>query len=108
MNRTTTFSMDVRVNGHRAVAAVRGEVDISNAAELALRLEGAARSAGDRGLTVDLSDLRYMDSSGLRSLLTVHNGHPDTRLVVRAGTLVERIIAVSGLRDVIDVQAEPQ
>lgn len=108
MSRTTTFSMDVQVNGHGAVAAVRGEVDISNAAELTLRLEGAARSAGDGGLTVDLSDLRYMDSSGLRSLVTVHNGHPETRLVVRTGTLVARIIAVSGLKEVIEVQAIQQ
>lgn len=105
MSRETTFSMDVQPTDDGAVAAVRGEVDISNAAELSLRLEGAARGAGEAGLTVDLSDLRYLDSSGLRSLVMVHNGHPKTRLVVRSGTLVARIIAVSGLREVIEVEA---
>jgi len=107
MSRTTTFSMNVQHDGERLVATIRGEVDISNATELALRLEGAARRAGGN-LTVDLSDLRYMDSSGLRSLKTVHNAHPDTRLVVRTGTMVARIIAISGLREVIDVQSVSQ
>lgn len=108
MSRTTTFSMNIQDDDNRTVAALRGEVDISNAAELALRLEGAARRAGQEGLTIDLSDLRYMDSSGLRSLKTVHNAHPDTRLVVRNGTLVARIIAVSGLKDIFEVQTIPQ
>lgn len=105
MQRFTTFNLNVLNDGERTVAAVKGEVDISNATELALRLEGAARQAGDAGLTVDLSDLRYMDSSGLRSLLAVHNAHPATRLVVRDGSLVARVISISGLSDVFEVRA---
>jgi anti-anti-sigma factor len=105
MQRLTTFNLNVLNDGERTVAAVKGEVDISNATELALRLEGAARQAGGFGLTVDLSDLRYMDSSGLRSLIAVHNAHPDTRLVVRDGTLVARVISISGLHDVFEVCA---
>lgn len=105
MQRLTTFNLNVQSEGGHTVAAVKGEVDISNATELALRLEGAARQAGEAGLTVDLSDVRYMDSSGLRSLLAVHNAHPDTRLVVRDGSLVARVINISGLSDVFEVRA---
>jgi anti-sigma B factor antagonist len=104
MQRLTAFSLSVQNDGKQTVAAVKGEVDISNATELALRLEGAARQA-DTGLTVDLSDLRYMDSSGLRSLIAVHNAHPDTRLVVRDGSLVARVIHVAGLTDIFEVMA---
>lgn len=103
MERSTSFSMDLQPVGGRLVASVRGEVDISNAAELTLRLEGAARRSEGR-LTVDLSGLRYMDSSGLRSLKTIHNAHPNTHLVVRSGTLVARIIAISGMGDVFEVE----
>ncbi|HEY3412235.1 MAG TPA: STAS domain-containing protein [Armatimonadota bacterium] len=102
MERLTTFSLNVQNDGHQTVAAVKGEVDISNATELALRLEGAARQT-DGGLTVDLSDVKYMDSSGLRSLMAIHNAHPDTRLVVRDGSLVARVIRVAGLSDVFEV-----
>jgi anti-anti-sigma factor len=105
MQRLTTFNLNVQSDGRHLVATVKGEVDMSNATELALRLEGAARQAGDAGLTVDLSDLRQMDSSGLRSLIAVHNAHPDTRLVVRIGSLVARVISVSGLGDVFHVYA---
>lgn len=108
MQRFTTFNLDVQNDGRQMVAAVKGEVDVSNATELALRLEGAARQAGDAGLTVDLSNLRYLDSSGLRSLVAVHNAHPDTRLVVRDGSFVARVIRVSGLGDVFEVCALAQ
>ena len=104
MQRLTAFSLNVQNDGHQTVAAVKGEVDISNATELALRLEGAARQA-DGGLTVDLSDLRYMDSSGLHSLMAVHNAHPDTRLVIRDGSLVARAIRVAGLTEIFEVLA---
>ncbi|HEY3269430.1 MAG TPA: STAS domain-containing protein [Armatimonadota bacterium] len=108
MQRNATFNVTVQPLDDQVVAAVKGEVDISNAAELALRLEGAARQALPRHLTVDLSDLRYMDSSGLRSLITVHNAHPQTRLVVRSGSLVARILSVSQLDGVFDIQRVPQ
>ena len=104
MQYSPTFTMDVRPEGPDVTAAVRGDVDISNSVELALRLEGAARQAGGGSLTVDLCDTRYLDSSGLRALVTVRNAHPTMRLVVRSGTLVARVIDVSGLKDIFDVR----
>jgi anti-anti-sigma factor len=51
------------------IVAVTGEVTFSNVAELNRRLD-AALSGESRDLVVDLSDVSFIDSSGLSALLT--------------------------------------
>ena len=46
---------------------VEGELDLSNADELADVVEGELK--GGRRVFLDLSELRFMDSSGLRALI---------------------------------------
>lgn len=103
MDNGPVFTMNLQPEGSDIIASVAGDVDISNSVELALRLEAAARNTGGGILTVDLSDLNYMDSSGLRALLRVRNAHPGMRLIVRSGTLVARLINVSGFSDLFEV-----
>jgi anti-sigma B factor antagonist len=62
---------------------------------------------GQRALALDLGGLRYLDSAGLALLsrLATRCGDDGTtlRLVVPAGAIVRRAIAVSGLDTVIPV-----
>ena len=51
------------------IVAVTGEVTFSNVAELTRRLETALRE-GARNLVVDLTDVTFIDSSGLSALLS--------------------------------------
>jgi anti-anti-sigma factor len=51
------------------IVAVTGEVTFSNVAELNRRLEAALRD-GEPSLVVDLTDVTFIDSSGLSALLT--------------------------------------
>ena len=66
--RPHPFSVvDVRVHGAAGIA-VRGEVDLAAATELELALDAAIReSRGD--FFLDLSELEFLDSTGLRQLL---------------------------------------
>ena len=48
------------------VVTVAGELDISNAAELEAEVHDLA---GDSRLVIDLSDLEFVDSTGLRTLV---------------------------------------
>jgi stage II sporulation protein AA (anti-sigma F factor antagonist) len=58
------------VSRERDTASVRtvGELDIATAPVLSAQI-ASLREAGCRHLTIDLSDLRFMDSTGLRFLL---------------------------------------
>ncbi len=59
--------VDVHVRGAAGIA-VRGEVDLAGATELELVLDGAIReSRGD--FVLDLSELEFLDSTGLRQIL---------------------------------------
>lgn len=104
MAENTPLSVSVEVRPDCVYVTVTGDVDISNSAELALRLEGAARKASGEGLTIDLSGVRYMDSSALRALLKVRSAHAGIHLIVQGGTLTARIIDISGLREIFEVE----
>ena len=66
--RTRTLRIETRVVGGQTVAAVRGTVDLSTSPQLRdALLDVAARTTGP--LYVDLSQVPYMDSSGVGTLV---------------------------------------
>ncbi len=52
------------------IASLSGEIDLSNAADIAERLYRAVPHSA-QGVVIDLSDLRYIDSRGIHVLLQV-------------------------------------
>jgi anti-anti-sigma factor len=52
------------------VGALSGEIDLSNAKELEREIEEAVPNTA-RGMVLDLSKLTYLDSSGIRLLLSL-------------------------------------
>ncbi len=57
-------------DGEVAVAALSGEVDLSNSRELGDRIAGAGLEAR-RGIVVDLSDVTFLDSAGVAALYAI-------------------------------------
>ena len=89
---------EIRV-GHRAVLAVSGELEIATADTLREAVEGAIAS-GAAELWVDLTHVRFMDSSGLRVLLsaqTLLRGRSKSLAVICPPGPVRRVFEVSGL-----------
>jgi anti-sigma B factor antagonist len=84
--------------GLRRVVSVTGAVDMGTAPDLRLALEEAL-SACERDIWLDLSALRFMDSSGLHELLAVRERlAADGRrlaLIAPAGP-VRRMLELSG------------
>ena len=102
------FSMDLTTPGcgGSAVVALRGELDVADAAAAAARLTEAA--ARDRVLIVDLAGLDYIDASGLAALACAraHARQAGGDLLLAAPQLqVQRILAITGLIDVFGVHA---
>jgi anti-sigma B factor antagonist len=88
------------------VAAVSGEIDISNASELSARISELAAEAGG-GLAVDLTAVDYLDSSGLRVLLNLASACADRgqelRVVVENGSFIASLMETTGVVGILSV-----
>lgn len=91
------------------VVALEGEIDLSTVPD-AERLITEAE-AGDPGrLIIDLREVTFMDSSGLRVLLTAHRRAEDADrgfALVRGGDTVNRLLDVTGLSERLELLDEP-
>ena len=102
----TGFSISISDRDGRAVVVIRGELDLATAPDL----EAAIKSRLDDGqdVVVDLRELDFMDSTGLRVLVAAHGrveGTEQRFLIVRPppGASIERILAVAGVERVLDL-----
>jgi anti-sigma B factor antagonist len=81
--------------------APSGDLDLTNARELAARLSELAGASGDAIL--DLSGVRFIDSTGLGVVLKgatrFHRQDKRLVLVVPEDSAVARVIELSGMRD---------
>jgi anti-anti-sigma factor len=87
--------------------AVSGEVDLSNTSQLADALTDAAREAPTGRVTVDLAELRFIDSSGLRVLLVaardaLERNHP--LVAVNTPEHARRLFELTALDQTLDVR----
>ena len=90
------------------VAALTGEIDLSNASDLRGALERAVGSE-DPGLVLDLSAATYLDSSGIKLLFDLGGAlgrrQQQLRLVVPDGSPLARTIVLVEMRAVLPVDA---
>src|SRR5690242_5632449 len=79
---------------------VRGEIDLATAGRFREAVETALASSGN--LIVDLSDVTFMDSTGLRALLQARERtEVGRRLTVEVadGGAVDRLLKLAGVKD---------
>jgi anti-sigma B factor antagonist len=102
-----SLEVDVVSERPQAILSARGEVDLASVAALRGSLDGVDDD-GVSIVVIDLSDVGFIDSSGLRVLAQSHrrlldrDGNPRLRIVV-ASEPVARVFDVSGLRSFFDV-----
>lgn len=100
--------VDVELRSGIPVAFVRGEIDLSNVATVRDRLtDGVPASAP--GLVVDLTETRYLDSSGVRMLFEIAEllrvRRQALRLVAGDTGIVRRVLALTRLDDGVPLDA---
>jgi anti-anti-sigma factor len=84
------------------VVAIGGELDLSGSAALAGAMKSFLGSSRPRTLTVDLSELRFIDASGIRALLQIEDdASVQGCAVVLAdpSATVTRVFEICGLAD---------
>jgi anti-sigma B factor antagonist len=102
-----SLEVDVVRERPELVIAVRGELDLATAPLLRDAFEGADREAGAFAV-VDLAEVSFIDSSGLRVLaqcqrmLTESDERNALRLVV-ATDVVRRVLEVTGMHSFFSV-----
>jgi anti-sigma B factor antagonist len=89
------LTVDIRCVGRRAVVRVAGEIDLATAPQLRAALDQAA-SAAPLEVWVDLSDVRFMDSTGIHALLELCNRVPRLAVICPQGS-VRRTLELAGL-----------
>jgi anti-anti-sigma factor len=98
------MTTSVEHDGDTTVLHVAGEVDLVNAHELADALAAAAAPGG--ALLVDLTQVPFMDSTGLRSIIQMRErfereGRPPLRVRIDEGGPVARLLDLVGLRELL-------
>jgi anti-sigma B factor antagonist len=97
MSTQLTLSTTSRENA--TVVSVGGEIDLGTAGELSDHLVTAMQQSGP-DLVLDLADVSFMDSTGLKVLLATHKrvqldgGH---LALAAAGRSVRKVLTVTGL-----------
>jgi anti-sigma B factor antagonist len=85
------------------VIAIAGEVDMSNVASIEAALEALLAERPAR-LVFDLSELSFIDSSGIAVLLRAA-GKTEQLELRNPSTIVRRVIAATGLSNVLRVES---
>jgi stage II sporulation protein AA (anti-sigma F factor antagonist) len=82
-----------------AVVRAEGEIDLSNAEELAGALASSQCTDSD-GVVLDLAGVPFMDSSGLRAVLVASNElRPTLAVVISPGSPVLRLLELAEVGD---------
>lgn len=90
------------------IAVLTGEVDMSNAASVRLLISESV-TPDDDAVVVDLSELAFMDSAGLHSLVELGTVLDERRqqllLCVPPGSTMERAVEIIGLPRAVSVHS---
>jgi len=106
----TDFSVEEHHQGGAYVLRVTGELDLRTSPELEDRL-ARAFDGGAELVILDLRGIEFMDSTGLRVLLSAHQrAHESGRrfALVRGADQVERVLTLTGVRDLLTVVDAPE
>jgi anti-anti-sigma factor len=104
------FNVKVRHQGGATLVTVSGELDLRTSPELEGRL-GAAFDAGAEVVILDLRQIEFMDSTGLRVLLAAHQRAQESGrrfALVRGADQIERVLTLTGVRDLLTVIDAPE
>jgi anti-anti-sigma factor len=97
------FTVRVELHGDAQVVVPTGELDLATAPSLDAALDRAFAAAGTGRVVLDLRELEFIDSSGLRSLLTARRRAEASGAgfsLVAGHRALERTLDIAGVRQV--------
>ena len=76
-----------------------GELDVATVPTLEAELDAVETLDPGRTIVVDLTELTFMDSTGLHLLVRLTERFPERLRVINGSSSVERLLDLSGARD---------
>jgi anti-anti-sigma factor len=98
----TNFELTTTNDANKTTVAPKGELDLASVEQLAKEIERVVDIAGLEHLVVDLSDLEFIDSTGLRAIINIVQTCEarKTRLsIVRGQGQVESVFQLTGMEE---------
>jgi anti-sigma B factor antagonist len=95
------FATEARQDGQIWVVRVRGEVDIATAPKLDTTFDAVVASKPSRVL-VELEDVTFLDSSGIRSLMVAQRRLEETgstMVIDGMSAAVKQVLEITGVLD---------
>jgi anti-sigma B factor antagonist len=100
------FRVDVEDDGTLLVLRLHGELDLLSVPTVE---ETVDRHSGREAVVVDLQDLEFMDSSGLRMIIELRKRSGDTPVAfVAPGERVGRVLDMTGVRSKLTWVDDPR
>jgi anti-sigma B factor antagonist len=103
------FRIEVRNAPDRVVLCLHGELDLASAPLLAQEIENASDTPTAM-VVLDLKDLRFIDSTGLRIVLAAHERSQERGqefALTRASEQVQRLLTITGVGEHLRIIASP-
>lgn len=95
--------VDIEIVGDEAVVTLSGEIDLSNADELARLLAPLIDGAAAGTVVVDASGLVFIDSSGIAVLIRMAKAGRTVR-IRRPSPVVRQVVVATGLAGVLHLE----
>ncbi len=102
----TLLSYQTTLNGDVAVITLMGELDVAGSAQLEHELDRVLTEDRPGALVLDLSQLDFMDSTGLRFVVLADSRTRDESrrfAVVRGNQDVHRVFEITRMADRLDI-----
>ena len=97
--------------GDRLLIKWRGDVDMANVTSVEQRTLAAIQNT-DTAAIIDLTDVTYIDSAGIRTLLAIRRMLEDRQqrlaLILPADSVLNRALEIGGITSVIPVHRSAQ
>lgn len=104
------LGIEISGEGGTLVIALRGELDLASAPAFSAQFEEATAGA-PAAIVVDLSELEFLDSTGLRSILLAHERSADRGCrfaVVPGARQVARLLEIARVEEHLNLVSSPR
>lgn len=95
--------MESKFENNYLTIYLTGSVDSNNADEVGTEIEKARENNPEGGLVLDLEQLKYISSAGLRQVLRLKKKEKDFR-IINASSEVYEVFEMTGFTEMIDIQ----
>lgn len=95
------------VDGKNLIIAISGRLDTVTAPELEKELSDSAID-GAETVTLDMSELEYVSSTGLRVILVLHKNvskFGGALKIINVNSMIMELFKMTGMSDYLDIQA---